>query len=427
MTIRASGSIAPGSPPRAASAAASSPCRPESSALPSCHLRLTTRATACARRRPSRRSRMRSEATLTWRGRAAAEQRRKAIASMSGRVRRAGAMVALVAAISSRGTIQAQTRTDVATLGNGDRITGEVRRLERGRLEFKTDDAGTLYLEWDKLASVVAVRRVEVVTRDGRRFLGSLGPATARSIAVVSPQASMALPMSDVTLIRPIGRAFWSTLDGSIDAGFSYTRSSGVAQLNVNSDTISRKPASQSRLTASLTQTEKNDGSGRDDRGSLEASYLRYPWQRWFVSGAARFETNESLGLRLRSQVGGVVGPRLVNSNRAQLAVGAGVVVNDERGVDVAPTRNVEGIFIFRLSFYTYDRPKTNLDISAQYYPSLSNAGRQRLQLDAAVKREFWKDLFVSLNLYDTFDSRPPNAAADRNDVGIVVSIGWTY
>jgi hypothetical protein len=43
------------------------------------------------------------------------------------------------------------------------------------------------------------------------------------------------------------------------------------------------------------------------------------------------------------------------------------------------------------------------------------------------VKRELLKDFFVSLNLYDTFDSRPPNAAADRNDVGVVVSIGWSY
>src|SRR5215217_5732270 len=69
---------------------------------------------------------------------------------------------------------QAQGRTDVVTLANGDHITGEVVRLERGRLEFKTDDVGTLYFEWDKLASVVATRFVEVVTVDGRRFLGSL-------------------------------------------------------------------------------------------------------------------------------------------------------------------------------------------------------------------------------------------------------------
>ena len=52
-------------------------------------------------------------------------------------------------------TLHGQGRTDLVTLGNGDRITGEVVRLERGRLEFETDDAGTLYLEWDKLATVV--------------------------------------------------------------------------------------------------------------------------------------------------------------------------------------------------------------------------------------------------------------------------------
>ena len=28
--------------------------------------------------------------------------------------------------------------------------------------------------------------------------------------------------------------------------------------------------------------------------------------------------------------------------------------------------------------------------------------------------------------MFDTFDSRPPTANADRNDVGVVLSFGWT-
>ncbi len=228
-------------------------------------------------------------------------------------------------------------------------------------------------------------------------------------------------------MITPIGTSFWRQLDGSIDAGFSYTKSSGVAQLNVNSDTVYRKLASRARLMASLTQTKKDDDSGRDDRAFVEMSYLRYPWQRWFILTAGRFETNESLGLTLRSQIGAAAGPRLVNSNRAQLVLGAGLAFNHEQGLDVEPTENVEALFTFETAFYTYDRPKTNVDVSLQYYPSLSNAGRQRVQLDAGAKREFWKDLFVALNLYNTYDNRPPNPAADTNDVGIVLSIGWTY
>jgi hypothetical protein len=77
----------------------------------------------------------------------------------------------LALVLSFGATLRGQGRTDIVTLANGDRITGEVVRLDRGRLEFKTDDAGTLYLEWDKLVSVVSKRRVEVVTTDGRRFL----------------------------------------------------------------------------------------------------------------------------------------------------------------------------------------------------------------------------------------------------------------
>jgi hypothetical protein len=334
----------------------------------------------------------------------------------------AAALVTLAAA-----TAHAQGRTDVVTLGNGDRITGEIILLERGQLEFKTDDAGTLYLEWDKLVSLVAARQVEVGTADGRWFLGTLARGADRTLAVVVSGQTVSLPMLEVTQVTPIGRSFWSKLDGSIDVGFSYTRSSGVAQLNLNSDTVYRRPAFQGRLSASLTQTEQDDGSGGDDRASVDMSYIRYRWRRWFVGAAGRFENNESLGIELRSQVGFVVGPRLVNSNRAQLALGAGVAVNNEQGVDVEATQNVEAVFLFTTSYYTYDRPKTNIDISLQYYPSLSDPGRHRVQFDAGVKRELWKDFFVSLNGYNSYDNRPPNPTADTNDVGVVLSIGWSY
>jgi len=109
------------------------------------------------------------------------------------------------------------------------------------------------------------------------------------------------------------------------------------------------------------------------------------------------------------------------------MAVGAGVAVNNERSVDGESSQNVEGLFTFRASYFTYDRPKTNVDVSLTYYPSLSNLGRHRLQLDSAVKRELLKDFFVALNVFDSFDSRPPSADADKNDVGIVLSIGWSY
>lgn len=318
-------------------------------------------------------------------------------------------------------------KTDVVTLANGDRITGEIKRLERGRLEFSTDDAGTLYLEWDKLVTLLATTRIfDIVTTHDQRYLGSLGPSLPRSLTIVQTSGSATLAMDQVTWISPIGTGFWDKLDGSVDVGFNYTRSSGIAQLNLNSATSYRRPAFEARTNLSFTGTATEDGDNRDDRGAIDLAYLRYR-ESWVVSGSSRFETNQSLGIELRSQVGGGIGPRLVNSNRGQLFVGGGLVVNWEDAVDVETTTNVEAVFFFESSYYTYDRPKTTIDVKFQYYPSLSDFGRQRIQLDASVKRELLKDFFLSLNLFDSFDSKPPNTAFDTNDFGIVLSIGWTY
>ena len=233
--------------------------------------------------------------------------------------------------------------------------------------------------------------------------------------------------MPEVITIIPIGASVWARFDGSVDAGFSYTRSSGIAQLNLNSDTVFHRPSFLFQLTASGTYIRQSEDEERDDRGSLEFSYLRYIGRRWFGAGVARLESNESLGLTLRSQLGGWVGMRLVNTNRARFEIGGGAVVNNEDGVDTEPTQNIEGLLGLQTWYYTYDRPKTNVDASVDYFPGLSDWGRQRLQVNAAVKRELWKDFFVAFNVYDTFDSAPPSPGADRNDVGVVISLGWSY
>ena len=43
------------------------------------------------------------------------------------------------------------------------------------------------------------------------------------------------------------------------------------------------------------TATASHDSEGRDDRGAVELSYVRYRGQRWFVSGAGRWEPRETV------------------------------------------------------------------------------------------------------------------------------------
>ena len=96
-----------------------------------------------------------------------------------------------------------------------DRMTGEIEELDRGRLKFATDDAGTILFEWDKIAMVEATRQFEVTTSDGRRFLGSLGPSSARSVLIITVNDTISLSMSEVTGIIPMDASVWTRLEGS--------------------------------------------------------------------------------------------------------------------------------------------------------------------------------------------------------------------
>ena len=324
----------------------------------------------------------------------------------------------------------AQPKTDVVTLRNGDRFTGEIKKLNLGRLELSTDDAGTVYIEWDKVATIASSGQFEVAAVDGSRYVGSLVGTTPGMVIVTAEDGTVlvSLPRYETVNIMQIGRSLWKRMDGAIDVGFSYTKSSELGQASFNGNSTYRRPSFEVRLDGSATVTVRSDDEDdTDDRASLGLSYVRFRGRRLFISGAGQLESNRSLGLALRAQIGGVAGLRFVNARGTELELGGGMVVNEERGVDTEPTQNVEGLLGLKFVYYTYDSPKTNLDTTLQYYPSFNQWGRQRVQYDLAVKRELFKDFFASLNLFYTFDSNPPNPSAKRTDYGVSASLGWSY
>ncbi len=297
------------------------------------------------------------------------------------------------------------------TLRNGDRITGEVVRLERGRLEFKTDDAGTLSLEWDKLASLVAARVVEVVTTGGWRFLGTLTPAADKAtLAIATPGQTIPLPMIEVTSITPIGRSFWRKLDGSFDAGFSYTQSSGIAQLNLNTETIYRKLAFQGRVGASITLTKEDDDSDRDDRGTLELGIWAVSVDALVPRGGepVRIEREPRhppalADRRGRGSTADQQQPRTDGGRRRHRVQRR---ARRRRAVIGATSKRCS---CSRRRITHYDRPKTNLDVKLRYYLRLTEAGRHRLQFDGGVKRELWKD-FCGADALQHLRQPPPQS-----------------
>ncbi len=66
-------------------------------------------------------------------------------------------------------------KTDVVILENGNQITGEIKKLERGKLEYSTDDIGRIHIQWDKIMHIESSKFYEIELQTGVRYYGAIG------------------------------------------------------------------------------------------------------------------------------------------------------------------------------------------------------------------------------------------------------------
>jgi hypothetical protein len=318
-------------------------------------------------------------------------------------------------------------RTDVIVLANGDRLTGEVQRMRQGKLQVKTDDAGTLSIEWDKIASITTAELYDVTLRDGTRLLGRITPGPARSLQVVAANGTpVTVPMLEIVSLATIKATFLKRIDGSVDLGGSYTKSSGLAELFLDTEATYRRPAYYYGASFATNLTRQPDAP-ETSRYALNLSYTRARTNGWLASSFALFERNAELGLAFRGTGALSLGRYLVRSNRVELLLGGGLAAGREIPVDESAATNLDALIVSDLSVFTYDYPTTRIDVGTLVFPSLNDAGRVRINVDVKVKREIFHDFFIAVTGYDAFDSRPRAADARRNDFGGSLSFGWTF
>lgn len=334
------------------------------------------------------------------------------------------AIVMLCVCLAWRPALAADT--DTVVLRNGDRLHGEIKGMQYGRLQLSTTSMSTVYVEWDKVAGLVSPNFFEFELTDGSRYYGNLEPADAGLLAVALEGQTTALAAGRVVRIRPIKSSFWDRIDGSISLGASYTRSSEIGQGSLTVSIGTRRPAFELSTDFSTTITVQPDQPDKS-RTVLSASYLTLLRNRWFIPGTGKLERNNDLGLDLRSSAGGGIGRYLVQTNRSLLGAAGGLVVNRENPVEGDSTTNVEAFAGATYEYFTYDTPKTSVDVTFLLFPSLSVSGRYRTDVSLSLSREIVKDFTVGVTAYDSYDSKPPAGSSSTHDFGISLNVGWTF
>lgn len=325
------------------------------------------------------------------------------------------------------GSPASAAKTDVVVLQNGDHLTGEVDHLERGRLALKTDDMGTLQIEWDKVKSVTAAAQFDIANLEGHRYIGSLqSTSVAGELRIVTAGGPNVVRLIDIGDIQRVGSSFWKRLDGSLDVGASYTSATEVFKLDVAGEISSYRPGyefSTNGNTTVTTQPETEDTS----RSLLSFAYGRKFGTRWLALVKGQLEQNSELGFDLRSSVTAGGARDVIRRQGDRLRIGTGLSVNREQPVDGETTTNIEATAMVGYDRFAYDFPKVDMSIALAGFQSLNDSGRHRLEAEARFQRELVKDFYATLRGYESYDSRPPVAESPRNDYGVTFALGWSF
>ena len=328
----------------------------------------------------------------------------------------------------------ARTKTDLLVMRNGDRLTCEIKKLDRGVLYASIDYIdGTIPIEWAKVARVESKQLFLVHTRDGLVYEGTLRTSEHPGQEPVSIEVAglaerpVQVTQLDVVELEQTAQVFWRRFSGHVDSGLIYTKGNNTTQYNIASGLTYRKErwTITGGFSSALSSTEE---ASTTTRNQLSINGLRLMKRsHWFYSSLANFLQSSQQGIRLQTSLGGGLGRYFLNSNRARVFTTGGLVWQGTKydSADAVGNQNaIAGLAAGGAELFYFK--KTVLSLSANLLPVLSETGRVRFNTDMSYSVQIINNLWWRVSFYGNWDNRPP-AKFSGSDYGTSSSISWSF
>jgi len=328
---------------------------------------------------------------------------------------------------------EAKQKDDVVVMKNGDKFTGEIKKLENGILYFKASYMmDSVQLDWARVDHVESKDQYFVFLTNGQRPKGAMettkvSDSTDASLIVLSEGGPIEARKSEVVSIVPVEDSFAAQLTGSVDFGFSFTGGTNATQSTLSADVGYRAERWTADLSGSSVFSRQN-GSRDSGRNTLDFMYLRYLTTRWFAGATLDLLNSRQQELNLRTSAGAGLGRDLMRKATASIQLLAGPVFSNEIYSSSVGNQSHkrEAESQVRLLFSKYAFKTLEFTGQAYAFPNLTTLGRVRMGADSNLTLEIVRNLYWKLSVYENYDTRPPENTP-KNDFGTSTSLGWKF
>ena len=322
---------------------------------------------------------------------------------------------------------KAQKR-DSIFLYNGQLLMGDIKEAQLEVIKIDDRDLGMLHIKMYKIKAISAVNRYRIETADREVYIGRLGKSDVPGWTVIIPDEGEAdtIPITQVSLLIAIGKKFITSLDGSLSAGFNYTKSTEDGLINLSFLVHYATRVSEYELNISMNGSLDSVGYSRD-REDMSLFGAWYASPSWFIGGSFDYERNLELSIARRYQQMVLGGNKIFVRPGLRLLAITGIALNQEKSTTAESSELlVEIPFVVRFNYFKYHRPNLQLSSSQSVFYGLSQRGRIRYSSNTNFSWELTKDFYVNITPYVNYDSQPPEGN-NRIDFGLSVSLSYKF
>jgi hypothetical protein len=339
----------------------------------------------------------------------------------------AGIVSLLVSLFVLPQTVSAQ-KTDKVVLYRGDTITGSVKGLSRGRLDYSTDDFNRVSIEWHKIARIKSTDRFEIELSNATDYVGSIENGNEDGeMVIVTETQRVYLRMLNVVRITPLGSSFLSRIDGKIELGFDLTRANNQRIWNTHGNLTFRSTKWKSSLDGS-SYANAQDSIDTSNRNTVTVDLQRFiERSSWSVVGAATIEQNDELNLEHRYTFVLSAANFFLRTNQMifQGYLG-GATTNETFQGETSSSQNLESVLGLGYEWFQFADPELDFSTQLTVFVSLTNFGRVRPEFNLTLSWEVFNDVDVGIRGYVQGDTDPGEGA--RNiDYALTTTFGYSW
>ena len=319
-------------------------------------------------------------------------------------------------------------QVDTVFVKNGDLLYGKIKQVNSGVLTLKTSYSDSDFkIDFNEVGSLYSTRKCFIILSQGRRKVGYIRSENLTQVAIYTSSTTSekeVFETKEIIRIEVLEDLLWKRFSGNFDVGYNLTKANNAAQFTFSGGLYYKGPDWIFNSDFNSFRS-RQDNIDRIERTNAHAELKRLLLEKWYLLGSLGYlsNTQQALNSRYNSRLG--MGRYLVSNHKLLFGLSLGLNYNNEDFIDVTRSRESAELFLSS-NLHLFNFKDIELISRIDYYPSLTESGRQRTDFIFDAKYKLPLDFYIKAGLQFNYDNQ--SAIMGSNfDYIFTTGFGWKF